>query len=353
MDTIKLSLQQNHSHTNVSNVFIDKYMSSANGDFIKVYLYLLRHTSSPHNITLSQIADSLNLTESDVVRALRYWNDYNILNITEDGQVISSIELMDPQKTSANTDEKSLSTTPQELFVVNAIDFSSKPIYKPSELKKLTHNKEITQLIYVTQRYLGKMLTQSELSTLISLYDWLKLPIDVIEFLIEYCVNNNHRSLRYIEKVAINWVEQGVDTLEKARGHIKVFNKEYFAIMKAFGLSNRNPGVTEVNYMRKWLKEYTFDINIVLEACNRTIQKIHQPSFEYTDSILESWVKNKVRTFDDIKKSDSMHSKSKNKSNAPKSGQSKFVNYEQRDYNFDELEQKARNRLMKKAGESR
>ena len=60
--------------TLVENEFIDKYMAEANGEYVKVYLLLLRYKCDPSvNLGVSEIADILDCTEKDVNRALDYW----------------------------------------------------------------------------------------------------------------------------------------------------------------------------------------------------------------------------------------------------------------------------------------
>ena len=71
--------------TLISNRFIDSFMPQANGEFVKVYLYLLRCVQShAYNFTISEIADKFNNTEMDVIRALRYWQKAGIVNLDED-----------------------------------------------------------------------------------------------------------------------------------------------------------------------------------------------------------------------------------------------------------------------------
>ena len=61
-------------YTFISNVFLDFYMPSANGEFVKIYLYLLRHASQTKTLLdFTSVADALNCTEADIQRALRYW----------------------------------------------------------------------------------------------------------------------------------------------------------------------------------------------------------------------------------------------------------------------------------------
>ncbi len=77
--------------TIVPNQFIDRFMPSANGEFVKVYLYLLRCIHShASNCTISEIADKFNNTEMDIQRALRYWQKEGLLSLEEtaDGTIV-------------------------------------------------------------------------------------------------------------------------------------------------------------------------------------------------------------------------------------------------------------------------
>ena len=68
--------------TLISNLFLDKYMPRANGEYVKVYLYILRcSTMSDAILSVDSIASSLELTEADVTRALKYWDQTGILGI--------------------------------------------------------------------------------------------------------------------------------------------------------------------------------------------------------------------------------------------------------------------------------
>ena len=95
--------------------------------------------------------------------------------------------------------------------------------------------------------------------------------------------------------------------------------------------------------MDTWLKTYGFSMEIIQEACSRTVLQTGQASFQYTDKILEGWKKKEVRTLDDIRSLDSEYQKRRQsrkaakKPAAPASG-NRFNNFQQREYNFDEYE---------------
>ena len=168
--------------TFISNSFLDFYMPSANGEFVKIYLYLLRHASGKGTaLNLSSIADAFNCTEADIQRALRYWKNCGVLDIVFDGngnlgEIVfhSPKEKQDSLNETAVTAEKTVSA-----------DFS----LTPDKVKELKNNSEVRQLLFIAEQYLGKNLSPTDMQTLLYLYDEVKLSSDLLEYLIEYCVS--------------------------------------------------------------------------------------------------------------------------------------------------------------------
>lgn len=74
------------------------------------------------------------------------------------------------------------------------------------------------------------------------------------------------------------------------------YAKEYFTIFKSMGISGRNPVDTEISLMNTWLNDYGFSMDIIQEACSRTVLSTGQPSFQYADKILSGWKDKNVRT---------------------------------------------------------
>lgn len=360
MRTINLYPQASYPYTFVPNTFIDHYLAKSNGDFIKVYLLLLRSMQkNVKAISTAIIADELHLTEADVKRALTYWARCKVLTIQyDDMDEIVSITFHDftdkPEETNkpeaskleevVKPRQEAAPTKQKEVKVAIA----KKPQYNIKEMDSFIGQPDYKQLIYITQKYMGKMLTQQDINTLISFNDWLGLPFEVIEILIEYCVSNNHRNMSYIEKVAISWADDGINTVAKATYRVETFSTHYFKIMKALGIGDRQPTPKQIEYMKKWMDVYSLTLDIILEACNRTMETINQPQFTYIDAILKNWHKNNVKTKQDIVLLDEQHHKKGDiKQVASQAPTSKFVNYDQRTYNFDELEKKAMEMLIK------
>lgn len=375
MKCLTLKADNRMDYTTVSNIFIDNYMPQANGEFVKIYLYLLRCMSDPDmDISISSIADRFDHTEKDVIRALRYFAGKGLISIEygEDDELsavtflpinseftvikkaVAPSVLPSSQDRTAKTQDRTAEKDHTEEEAQAPAAPPAKPAYSKAKLKKLSQNDDLRQLLYIAEKYLGKTLTASETNTILYLYDTLNFSSELIEYLIEYCVNNNHKSMHYIEKVALSWAAEGIDTIDMAKENAMQYNSNTFSIMKAFGITGRNPADAEKKLINKWYNDYCFDNDIILEACNRTIKAIHSPSFEYADSILARWKKNNIRKLSDVAALDeaapprpmkifNAADASGTADKPPKSAASKknkFNDFPQHTYDFDLLEKR-------------
>lgn len=168
-------------------------------------------------------------------------------------------------------------------------------------MQKLKDSEDFTKLMTISKIYLKKLLSQTDMQSLAYMYDVLKLPYDLIEYIIEDSFSKGKYSFRYIETIAIAFYDKGIRTLAEAKKSKSISNEKIWSVMKAFGIKNREPVKKEIEYINKWFDKYCFQGEIVIEACNRTINTIFNPSFSYADSILTNWYENKVRTMEDIK----------------------------------------------------
>jgi DnaD/phage-associated family protein len=188
------------------------------------------------------------------------------------------------------------------------------------------------------------MLRPDEITSILFMYDSYGFSADLIEYLIEYCANNKKKNIKYIEAVADSWAATGITTVEEAKLRTGSVPSEVYEVFKAFGISGRNPIEPEISYVYKWNRVYGFSIDIICEACTRTIMKIHSASFEYADTILTNWKDAGVSSFDDIEKADRAHtakgaSSRGTRQQAKKQGA--FNNFSQRKYDYAELEKDA------------
>lgn len=373
MKDITLHTSSPATATSVSNAFIDNFMADANGEFVKIYLYLLRCMNSSESFSISKVADKFEHTEKDVARALKYWEKMHILKLEYDGnENLSGICLLDSDKNcvrsldaaqtvsfGAKPSEPKLSV-PEEVCDAPAPapatpEPKARPEYTREELQSFQQNEDVQDLLFIAEKYLGRTLNPTDINAILYWHDTLCFSIELVEYLIEYCVDKGHRNVRYMDKVALAWADSKITTIEQAKKASGIHSQVYYGVMKSFGISGRNLVEFELDFIDKWTSTYGFSLDIIGEACKRTIQAIHQPSFEYADTILGNWNKNHVHHLEDIAVLDSAYQKTKTTNNtaartatAPKgtAAKNRFTNYPQRSYDYTELEKQLLNSSM-------
>ena len=376
MTAINISSDIATSFTTVSDIFIDQYMPKANGEFVKVYLYLLRATGSGAGIaTISEIADHFSNTEADIVRALNYWASEGILQVQTgaDGQ-ITGINLCslavsgmqnNLQSNVVNNAAQNISGADSQVqdSVVEKLKNQAADKAAPSqkeytldEIKEFRKNPDISELFFIIETYLKHTLSSTDTNMVLYWLDELHFSTDLVEYLVEYCITKGHSSLRYMNKVALGWADAGIKTVDQAKDDAAAHSQIYYSVMKALGITGRNLVDSEMSLINKWVGEYGFDIELVKAACSKTISAIQKPSFEYTDSILTNWRKKDVHTLKDVEVLDANFAKANkatgsgssqgtnaaNGSTKAKSNNSnsknKFNNFNQRNNDYDKLE---------------
>ena len=349
MSRIAIQNHQTAGITAVPDFFIDACMPQANGEFVKIYLYLLRCIHQPEGeLSLSSLADVFSCTEKDILRALRYWEKAGLLRLALEGETLSGIELLPcapAEQTPPSSEEPVLEEKKQDTP-------PPAPRLSAERVRKLQRdNEEVRQLLFLAEQYLGRTLSSTDANRILYFYDGLHFPMELIEYLIEYCVSRGSTSLHYIEKVGLEWHREGIATVAEAKSRASFWNKNYFSILKAFGIRSRNPVPAEVECMKRWLDSYGFTLELITEACARTVAQTGQPSFQYAEGILASWHKQKVSTLEDVKRLDQQHRSSQKSFSAgrvrkPQTA-NRFNNFHQRDYDYSQLEKQLLQKQLK------
>ena len=393
MSNFTLKQEGYTSYTAIPNCFIEQFMPYAAGEFVKIYIYLLKCVSENRSeLSISKIADVFNNTEKDVVRALKYWQKKGILKLTfDEDNALTSLRLMSltemedqtakpqPEKVTVNITDAPVPGAPgintrherppqpgPQIPASMQLEEGKPPIprkkeYTADQIRCFSEQEDIGELFFVIEKYLGRPLTGQDTNTVLYLYDSLQFPADLIVYLFEYCVSKDKRIIRYIEKTALGWAEGGIRNVKAAKLISGIYSDDCYRVMNAFGLTGRSPTRSESEFVSRWTLSYGFDIPIILKACNKTIDQIHQPSFEYADSILKSWKAKGVSSLDDIVRLDeAFELSSRKKSNSPGGGSAKgaksamsvvsavsntaqnsrFNDFSQRTYDYQELEKK-------------
>ncbi|MBD7916240.1 DnaD domain protein [Clostridium sp. Sa3CUN1] len=311
--------------TPVSNVFIERYMPKARGEFIKVYLLMLKYnfTGEP-GVNSTVLATTLNLLESDIINALNYWNEEGIIKLLPiDNMGNFHIEFIDlSEEGTSNVDKFNL-------------------------VEELTDNSNGYMLKDIG-KLLGRTLSPSEVETYIGWKKDFKFSSELILILIEYCASKGKTNFRYIEKVAIAWNEMNIKTVDDAQNYIRKTEDKwgtYREILKFLGIRNTDIMKPQEDLLEKWTSTYGYSLEVIKKACDICFQRLNRADFKYIDGILSSWNKDKLKTLEDIEKKEANFKNSSNKkafnnsknNNKPKL---RFDNFKGREYDYDDLEKK-------------
>lgn len=341
--------------TGISNCFIDHYMPGANGEFVKLYIYLVRCASFTNvNLSLEQLADTFTCTEGDITRALRYWENLGLLSLTmkSDTNEITGICLKDCFEAPAEDDSHTtaVSATDRAARAIHTSIPSSPALasYTSEELLDRSSNEDVAEIIYIAESYLCKTLSVSDTDTLLYFYDTLGFSVELIDYLIEYCTSHHKTNMKYIKKTALEWHNKGISTVSQAQEDVLLYSKLYYPVRKALGIMNRSLIQTELDYIDKWHSTDGFSVDMICKACEKAIMN-GKSTFHYVNGILESWKKAGVYRESDIPAYDEAHkakvraemaAKAASNLTKPKIVSNAFANFEQHNRDFSDLDKK-------------
>ena len=420
MDHILLCTNHIPPITTIYNSFIEDYMPAANGSYVKVYLYIEKCLQAKEsNFSISSLADQLENTEKDILRALMYWEKKGLMSLNRDkatGEILG-LEMLIPFAerdfdTYENTAKESAASlgVDSDLSETGALDrrnsdlsetgalnrrnsdFSEtdaantstyessgtdapsnvnsdvhrasnsaqennssavKPIQVPPEqIQELSANEDFVWVCNVVESYLERPMKPTEIQLITYLYGTLHFSRELILHLYDYCISMGKTACNYIQTVALSWHEQGIKTPEQAQNASVRYLASYNAVSKALGLG-RGLAEIEKKYVDHWQNDWNMDLSVILEACNRTVLKLHHADFKYTEGILSHWNEQNVRTLQGVEQSDLHYAQTKEQKEKKKPSTSgkqtprnQFQNFKQRDVSSEELQELERKLLM-------
>lgn len=307
-------------YTPVSNIFIDKYMIKARGDFVKVYLLGLKYCITGElGVSSSILASTLHLLETDVLNAWNYWNDEGVIKMLPiDNMGNFNIQFLD---LSEQTDESN-----DGVNILQEIN-----------------NSPTRGMLQDIEKLLARPLSPKEMGLYIGWQKQYNFPPELILLLIQYCVSKGKTDSRYIERIAMAWYDSKIKTIEEAQSFIKRHEDRWIKIRKILTYLGAKDGEVmkpQEEMLDKWINVYNFPLEVIFKACDICFERINKAEFKYIDGILTSWHKDGLTTLEDIAKRDIKTANVKRNPSFKPNTNSTFNNFEQRTYNFDELEKK-------------
>lgn len=256
--------------TLVENMFINHFMPRADGDYVKVYLYGLKCTQNDINNMPSnrKIANTLGLTESDVLKAFKYWHDKQIISFESEGRKNYIIKY------------KNIATM----------------IFNPDKFKKngsfaevIKENAKRQELFNEIDEILGRGSSLAEQEMISDWIDDYGFTREAVKLIIDTCINKKGKKHKnYWNAIATDFNEKGITTYDEVCNELNKSDKLYIIynnIMKSLGITGRTISIGEKKLADKWLDEYKLSEEQILKECEKTTSS-NSPSFKYLDSII-------------------------------------------------------------------
>ena len=335
--------------------FIDRYMATCTPVYALIYIYGLRHTlAQGQGLSTQAIGEIFHILETDVLNAWKYWEDQGLVKMDTQNEGLS-IEFLPFPDHHMSVETQTAKTT--DIIPTPSFNVAVRPQYTVEELAFYKmQSEDIAKLFQHGEQTLAKMLTYHDLNILFSFYDWLRLPMDVILYLLSYCADGGHRDLRYVEKVAMDWAERSINTVEIAKDYVHTFDKDFREIMRALGHPSAFPSPTQRKFMQKWLNEMEIPLELILEACDKTAVQLGKPKLTYIDKIIAEWHSKGIKSLEEVaaaeadwKKAEKLAEEAdKKRADRPlKRRNNRFANFKPREKDYAKIEQMEREYLMK------
>lgn len=261
--------------TNVENIFINEYMASAPGDFVKVYMFARMYAELEADITNEDIAKHLAMDHEDVLKAWTYWERMGTVR-----------KIIKAPNDKFNYDI--------EFIVLKEQLYGEKKSRKrfafdPTN-ESVLEDKEIRGMFTEIEKISGRVLNGTEMMEIMSLINDFNAAPEVIVYGYSYCIQKKQKNIKYITTVIRKWAEEGLRDVIAVEKYLSENDKKqhlYRRVFKALGFA-RNATEEEQRIMDTWFQTMGFSLEKVLTACSKT-SGISSPNINYVNKILINW----------------------------------------------------------------
>ncbi|MCL2840947.1 MAG: DnaD domain protein [Defluviitaleaceae bacterium] len=335
MNALTMNLGYERTTLDLPTLFIDHYMTDCIPVYPLIYIWSLRQLLDGKSTSFGEIGERFHLTESDVIKAWQHWEAKGLVKIED--ATLTFLPIPAPASAMQDTAPMLTLVEPIKPEKPEAISMCTKPQYTAQELAIYrTESRDVERLFARAEKTLGKLLSYNDMNIIFGFHDWLRLPTDVIEYLLTYCADNDHRNLRYIEKCALDWADNHINDLEKALTYVQNFDRGYRTILQYMGICGY-PTPSQKKFMDRWVNEWQMSIEMIQEACDRSTAQANKPKFAYVDKVLAAWHEKGITSLDAAQKEDIDFNKTRSKAKAPASSKprtNRFINFNQRENDY-------------------
>ena len=256
----------------VPEEIVDRHLRFAHEEQLKVLLWVSRNGM----FDVDACAHDTGVQASDCVDALQYWVAAGVLNGSEPIAVTPTVTQVPPTPQKAKTAPRPKVHKPQLTDVV----------------RRQQEDGEFDGLLVEVSARMGRPLGNGDLETLLYLYESVGLPAAVILMVVGYAAQMERINIRYIEKVALDWADRGIVTMEAAEEHLCYLERCEQAVKRVQAVCELDKPLSTAAAMRaaeKWIFAWNIADEVLAEAYAVCKEKTGKFDVRYMDRVLENW----------------------------------------------------------------
>lgn len=288
----------------VPSKVVDEGLKCSSAYQLKVLLYLLRNCDK--ELTNEEIGSALDIHPADVKDAILYWIDKGLLSQNGE-EIIPAKQAAYGKKNVRRETKEKIQASSEDAFARNASKPAMPRPQKPTHAhiaQLVCNDKTLVDLLNEVQSALGKTLSNSDTATIVYLYETCGLSAPVIMMLVQYCISIDKQNMRTIERIGIQWSDEGILTVQAAEEKIrsaKNTGRNFARVASVFGIHNAgSPSAKQLAYADKWVEQWKFSDEMLREAYERCVDTKGEMKLSYIDGILKRWHQERVFRLEDI-----------------------------------------------------
>lgn len=278
----------------VPTCIADEHLKIASGLQLRVILFLLRNSEKAY--TYEDISSALSSHPDDIKDAVGFWIERGV--ICEKGQGLA------PKQGEVTVKSEAVDTS-TKAKVITKLPRATKPDIVTAA-RKVSGDKNLQALLSEIEIALSKPLSNGDTATIVMLYDTCGLPPEVIIMLVNYCTSINKGNMRTIERIGLQWADNGINSIEAAENRIieiKRSNANWSVVSGVFGLKNAgSPTKKQLEYGDIWVGQWHFSAEMLRAAYEICVDNLSKLSMSYINKILQRWNNAGIYVVDDISK---------------------------------------------------
>ena len=198
--------------------------------------------------------------------------------------------------------QKSPSSVPEVCEQKKEVPKPPETKLRMSEVLKIKESDPaVAHVFSEAERLLGKTFTSSDSETIVWLISYAGIAPEVLITVIAYCASINKKNFFYIRKTALDWLENGIDTIEAAEERLRVLEEAKSwegEVKRCLEIYGRSLVTKEKEYAESW-RLYGISPELIHFAYEKCIEKTAKLSFPYINKLLLSWHQKGFKTVAD------------------------------------------------------